>query len=75
MSPSRRGFDLFRVECLWSFLGVRVTDEAIRNSLSVAPKQESILFDNRDKFDLVAICDEFSTIPDSPAIENLMKAI
>ncbi len=65
---------------IFDFMGYgvvfRVTDETISTSLSVAPNQEATLFSNRDKFDLVAICDESSnTIQHSEAVANLMKAI
>ncbi|KAI0339681.1 cysteine proteinase [Trametopsis cervina] len=53
-----------------------VSAEAIENSLAVAPRQESILFSNRDKFDLVAVYDESSTsFNDSPALKALMGQI
>ncbi|KDR80822.1 hypothetical protein GALMADRAFT_222419 [Galerina marginata CBS 339.88] len=38
-----------------------VTAETLENSMVVGPRQESILFGNRDKFDLVAFYDSSST--------------
>ncbi|KAI0701502.1 hypothetical protein BC835DRAFT_1323013 [Cytidiella melzeri] len=53
-----------------------VNADAIENSLAVAPRTESMLFANRDKFDLVAVYDEASqSFSDSPALTALMKAI
>ena len=53
-----------------------VSAEVIEDSLSVAPRHESVLFKNRDKFDLVALCDESSTsVRDSRALQSLFHAI
>ena len=38
-----------------------VTAEAIENAMVIGPRQEASLFENRDKFDLVAVYDESST--------------
>lgn len=53
-----------------------VTAETIENSLVVAPRHESMLFSNRDKFDLVAVYDDASeSINDTPALAALLRAI
>ena len=56
--------------------GTSVSAESIEDSLSIAPKHESLLFSNRDKFDLVAVYDDSSeSIADSPALTALVGAI
>ncbi|CAL1714070.1 unnamed protein product [Somion occarium] len=53
-----------------------VSAESIENALVIGPRNESTLFSNRDKFDLVAIYDEESENPSaSPAITALQRAI
>ncbi|EKM50688.1 uncharacterized protein PHACADRAFT_45899, partial [Phanerochaete carnosa HHB-10118-sp] len=48
----------------------------IEDSLSVAPRHESLLFLNRDKFDLIAVYDESSeSIGESRALTALVGAI
>lgn len=50
--------------------------ESIENSVAVGPRHESLLFSNRDKFDLIAIHDESSeSIGDSPALTALLRAV
>lgn len=57
-------------------LCISVTAEAIENALVIGPRNESTLFSNRDKFDLVAMYDEDSSSPNhSPAIMALQQAI
>lgn len=54
-----------------------VTGETIEDSLSVAPRDEWVLFCNRDKFDLIAIYDDASETPgpaDAP-LARLIRAI
>ena len=54
-----------------------VSGESIEDSLTVAPRDESVLFRNRDKFDLIVIYDDASETPgpqDAP-ISNLIRAI
>lgn len=43
-----------------------VTGETIEDTLSVAPRDEWVLFCNRDKFDLIAIYDDASETPGPP---------
>ncbi|OBZ73629.1 Ubiquitin carboxyl-terminal hydrolase 8 [Grifola frondosa] len=54
-----------------------VTAQSIEDSLSVAPRNEATLFNNRDKFDLVAIYDDSSeNFGDSQsALSCLVRAI
>lgn len=55
----------------------RVTGSTIEDALSISPRDESTLFANRDKFDLIAIYDESSENmgdPNSP-LSVLFKAI
>ncbi|KAI0259432.1 hypothetical protein BC834DRAFT_833549 [Gloeopeniophorella convolvens] len=54
-----------------------VTGEAIEDSLAVAPRDEWVLFCNRDKFDLVALYDSASETPGPPEapLARLMRAI
>lgn len=54
-----------------------VSGESIEDSLTIAPRDESVLFRNRDKFDLIVIYDDDSETPgpsDAP-ISNLIRAI
>ncbi|KAL4251575.1 hypothetical protein ABKN59_006688 [Abortiporus biennis] len=54
----------------------RVTGDTISDALVVAPRHESMLFKNRDKFDLIAVYDEATeNQANSVAITSLMKAI
>jgi ubiquitin carboxyl-terminal hydrolase 8 len=54
-----------------------VTGETIEDSLSVAPRDEWVLFCNRDKFDLIAIYDDASETPGPPdaPLAKLIRAI
>ncbi|KAI0769213.1 hypothetical protein BC629DRAFT_1534568 [Irpex lacteus] len=53
-----------------------VNADVIEDSLAVAPRHESMLFSNRDKFDLVALYDaESQSANDSPALKALMRVI
>jgi ubiquitin carboxyl-terminal hydrolase 8 len=54
-----------------------VTGETIEDSLSVAPRDEWVLFCNRNKFDLVAIYDDDSEMPGPPdaLLARLIRAI
>jgi hypothetical protein len=54
-----------------------VTGETIEDSLSVAPRDEWVLFCNRDKFDLIAIYDDASETPGPPdaPLSRLIRAI
>ena len=54
-----------------------VTGETIEDTLSVAPRDEWVLFCNRDKFDLVAIYDDASETPGPPdaPLSRLIRAI
>ncbi|KAK7685731.1 hypothetical protein QCA50_011076 [Cerrena zonata] len=53
-----------------------ITADAIEDALVVGSRNESTLFSNRDKFDLIAMYDEDSTNPNSsPAITALQRAI
>lgn len=54
-----------------------VTASTILNSLVVAPREEGILFNNRDKFDLVAVYDDSSeSMGDSRSpLSSLVRAI
>lgn len=54
-----------------------MSGESIEDSLTIAPRDESVLFRNRDKFDLIVIYDDASETPgptDAP-ISNLIRAI
>ncbi|KAH8077882.1 cysteine proteinase [Cristinia sonorae] len=64
------------IVCIEPFILLRdsVTDESIQDALTLAPRNQSILFSNRDKFDLIAICDEDS-VSNPPAVNALIKAI
>jgi ubiquitin carboxyl-terminal hydrolase 8 len=54
-----------------------VTGETIEDSLSVAPRDEWVLFCNRDKFDIIAIYDDASETPGPPdaPLARLIRAI
>lgn len=54
-----------------------VTGETIEDSLAVAPRDEWVLFCNRDKFDLIAIYDDASETPGPPdaPLARLIRAI
>jgi ubiquitin carboxyl-terminal hydrolase 8 len=54
-----------------------VSGETIEDSLTIAPRDESVLFRNRDKFDLIVIYDDASETPGPPdaPISNLIRAI
>jgi len=54
-----------------------VSGESIEGSLTVAPRDELVLFLNRDKFDLIVIYDDASETPGPPdaPISNLIRAI
>ncbi|TCD67929.1 ubiquitin-specific protease doa4 [Steccherinum ochraceum] len=51
-----------------------VSNEKLEDALALAPRHESTLFSNRDKFDLVAICDEQS-VSNSPAVTALLRTV
>jgi len=54
-----------------------VTGQTIEDSLTVAPRDEWVLFCNRDKFDLIAIYDDASETPGPPdaPLARLIQAI
>lgn len=54
-----------------------VSGQTIEDSLAVAPRDEWVLFCNRDKFDLIAIYDDASEIPGPPdaPLSRLVRAI
>jgi ubiquitin carboxyl-terminal hydrolase 8 len=54
-----------------------VTGQTIEDSLTVAPRDEWVLFCNRDKFDLIAIYDDASESPGPPdaPLARLVRAI
>ncbi|KAH9983664.1 hypothetical protein BJV77DRAFT_1062378 [Russula vinacea] len=54
-----------------------VTGETIEDSLTVAPRDEWVLFCNRDKFDLIAIYNDASETPGPPdaPLSRLIRAI
>ncbi|KAI0296552.1 hypothetical protein B0F90DRAFT_1811293 [Multifurca ochricompacta] len=54
-----------------------VTGESIEDSLTVAPRDEWVLFRNRDKFDIIAIYDDASETPGPPdaPLARLVRAI
>lgn len=67
---NKKKLDLCFVFCVCS-----VTSQTIESSLSIAPREELMLFTNRDKFDLVVIYDSSSTTLGSLASHSPLSVV